>query len=207
MGTNYSVGGLDHLSMDISVDGDKLYIAVLDENSKPQILSLNTNFDSVATIEYNPGAGTTINVLCGDITDQVWAVGEFGGAKVVRQSDFLGIYWSDVDNSTSWVNGAGPFMIGPEADEHVLVVNGDFLRETYFVGNDGPYWFTWDDSLPFKFNALDRMALYLEEVLFGAYFYYNPTVYFTPNIGLDYEDVSLGLNNRKVTSIIFGVTN
>lgn len=203
----FNVGGLDHLMADILLDGTTLYIAVLDESSNPKILTMVSDLSEIAEVSYNPGAGTAINVICGDITDQIWAAGDFGSAKVVRRSDFLGLYWTDVDNSNAWTDAAGPFMIGPEADEYVLVINGDYLRETYFVGNDGPYWFTWDDNVPVKWNALDRLALYLDEVLFGAYFYYDPTAYFTPNIGLDYEDVSFSLDGKKVTSIIFGVTN
>lgn len=195
--------------MDISPDGETLYIAVLDENSNPQILTMAADLTETAEVSYDPGTGTSINVITGKLTDLVWAGGDFGTEKIVRYSDVLGQYWTDVDGSQYFAGAVQPFMLGPGDDELVLaVINAATeLRETYFVGEQGPYWLTLTDVLPWQVNALDRLSIDEAQIIIGSYFYNdNAVAYFTPNFGITFADISLSLlgANKNVTSVIFG---
>ena len=138
MTNNFSPGGLNHLVADINAEGDTLYIAVLDgdDSNLPKVLTMSADLDADAAEAYDPGSGTAANVICGDASDLIWAFGDFGGPRVVRQSDDLGIYWVDVHESTYWTGTAQPALMGPANDDLLLVFidnSPNELKETYFI--------------------------------------------------------------------------
>ena len=214
MGTSYLVGGLNDQSLDISANGEALYIATLDVNDSnlPKLLSMPSTL-GVSTVEYDPQAGDRINVKGGRETDFVYAAGDFGSDKIVKYSSNEGSYWVDIRNGNYFIGDLEPIEIGPGNDYQVMVAENDQynLWETYFVGTDGPYWVELDNTnTPFRIHSMDRLEVNDDEIIIGAYFYNEipgDPIEYSPNRAWLFASVSSTLNNImfEVSSVIYGI--
>lgn len=219
MADEFTIGGFSNQSMDIDADGAYLFVAVLNNSGFPQILSFDADLGSDGDIEYDPGDGTFIGVLCGkQSAGVVWAAGDFGASdKVVQYSDFRGEYWTNADpNFDYWTGVARPMLLGPSNDYKLTVgmTQDMILAETYFTQDTGPYWTLLNDDVDFFISAMDSLDLSPLQLLIAAddgepYWvasYWYPFVEFSPNGGLSFEDVSgaIATEEMKVTCLVFG---
>ena len=212
MAQSFFIGGIDNQSFDIDISGDYLYLAVQETYFLPQVLRLTANLENDATIEYDPQAGSEVQLQCGDLnTYWVWAVGDFGTESVVLFDDIGGKYWVTDNQSPYWYFPAHPLLVGPDDDQLALVHthNDNKLFETYWIGDDGPYWIELTEDTPFHINSMDRLDVNLDDLLIGTYFYSSPyIVSYNPDGGFgdNFEDISGSLTSivTKVTSLIFG---
>lgn len=193
----YDPGGLAHNAFDVDADGERLYIAVLSANL-PQILKMSVDLDANALLTFNPGAGSEVNLMAGDIVSYwVWAVGDFGGTdKVVLTTDTY--YWYVEDDGTFGAGAARPILVGPGNDSLLTTSVGlSFWQNRY--ESDTIYWI--ERYIPGEIWSVDRVDLDVEETVIGAY-WYPALVNYSPNSGFNWQDLGANLPTAPVTSVI-----
>lgn len=199
MAQDYQIGDLAHNAFDINADGDQLYIAVVNSGSVPQILRMAANLESAAVVVFDPGAGSVVNLMAGDINAYwIWAVGDFGGtAKVVLSTDG-GSFWYE-QNEAGWTGAARPILVGPGNDSLLTTSIGTTLWQNRY---DGDYIYWIERYIPGEIWSVDRIDLDVEETVIGAYWYTDGLVYYSPNSGFNWETVTKNLPVATITSII-----
>lgn len=209
MAVDYRIGGLPHQAFDISPNGDWLYLAVLDGSINPQILLMSSALDVDAVTQYDPTTGDSINVVCGDYKDIVWAAGNLGTYKVAHSDNIEGNYWYTKDSGV-WAGAAQPILLNASDDEIIIIAldGADDLLENYFI-NEDLYWTAHNVELPYDVGAMAQWAYNLDELLIGideaVYWYVDDNIVdFSPNRGKLFASVSTGLENAKITSLIVG---
>lgn len=206
MPSSYTVGGVSHNSFDCDADGVTLYIAVLDSSGNPQILKMDSELGSDATLSYDPGAGSEIGVMCGDFDPYfIWASGQLGGTdRVVLTEDSNYWYVQNVYDVNYWYDDALPLLVGPGDDSKVTVAVEGTLHETYFVG-ESLYWMSYPGAPFIEIGAFDRLDINRDEVLAGTYWYDDTVISaYSPSSGEVWGDVTGVLPSAAVTSVIFG---
>lgn len=205
MTQDYEIGGLSANSTDIDADGLYLFLAILNvSNNKPQILKMLADLSANAIVSFNPGAGSEVNVMAGDLSGYwIWAAGDFGpSTKVVRTVD-RGNFWY-VMNDWSDSLAAHPILVGPGDDMLVTTSNGLTLQQTRVEGDS----FYWIDraTLNFEVWAIDRLDENVDNMVVGAYWYtgVNQLVNHSPNSGLQWADLTLALPDAVITSVVAG---
>lgn len=204
MAFDYEVGGLSHNVFDIDANGAYLFIAALESTGDPVILKMLADLSADATISYNPGAGSEVNVMAGDLSGYwIWAAGDFGVAvKVVRTTNG-GSSWGVMNDWTDAL-AAHPIFVGPGDDTLVAVGDGLTFQQTRVEGDS----FYWVDraTLDFELRAIDRLDVNFDHVFVGAYWYSGATllVEHSPNSGLQWGDLTLALPGATITSIVAG---
>lgn len=205
MTSGYQVGGLSHNSFDIDADGIYLFIAALDSSDNPVVLKMLGDLSADAILSYNPGVGSEVNLMAGDLSGYwIWAAGDFGtSTKVIRTVD-RGSYWY-VMNDWSDNLAAHPILVGPGDDSLVTVGDGLIFQQTRVEGNS----FYWIDraTLNFELRAIDRLDENFDNVVVGAYWYsgVNQLVNHSPNSGLHWDDLTLALPDVTITSVVAGI--
>jgi hypothetical protein len=186
--------------MDVSADDVYLYVGTL-QGGNPVLLRLLSTLVADPTQAYAPGAGSVINVRCGDKnTDWVWIAGDFG-VPMVRLSIDDGATWTTKDPGT-WAGVAQPIVVGPDSDDLVLVATDgdDDLHETE---DGGLIWTTLNAALPFDIGGMDRLDVNPNEMVFGSDADRNTR--YTPNRGVTLHDITNGLlPNVAITEIVVG---
>lgn len=205
MATVFSVGGLSHNAFDIDANGLYLYLAVLDASGNPQVLKMLADLTANATVSYNPGAGSEVNLMAGDLSSYyVWAVGAFAGTDKVVLTQDGGNYWYVQDEGT-WSGVARPVLVGP-GDDLLLTTSTDlYFWQNRFAGGD-IYWV--ERTLPGTIWAVDRLDDNFDNTIIGAYWYTGDSsqlVHYSPNSGFNWENVTGVLTPPKsITAIAFG---
>lgn len=204
-GSKYAVGGaggFSNAAMDVDKNDDYLYVAVLDSGN-PKLVQQDTALSMVASEKYDPGAGSAINVVCGDeYSEWIWICGDFGGTDKVAVSIDGGDNWIIKDPGT-WNGVAQPMLIGPDNDNIVLVAtNGD--DDMFETEDGGLSWHTLQDNLPFDLGAVDRLDINPDEAIIGADTAGADRVRYTPNEFDTLHDITVGTPNSPVTSVIVG---
>jgi len=203
MSVDYQVGGVSHNAFDIDADAYYLYLAVLDSSNSPQILKLRADLSSPATVSYDPGSGSEVNLMAGDLSSYwVWASGNFGGTNRVVATFTGGQAWYIQDDGTL-VGTARPILVGPGDDALVTTSGGTILYQNRFEGAT-QYWV--DRNIPFSVWALDRVDINFEDIAVGAYWYsgLSQLVEWSPSSGLLWGDITAGLPDVTITSIVLG---
>lgn len=200
--TNDLSASIAPVAMDVSADDYYLYVAALTNSSQPLLLRLFADLTTDPAVVYNPAAGDTIGVRCGDLNENwVWIAGDFG-TPLVRLSEDDGATWITKDPGT-WVGVVTSFVVGPDDDNLVLAVTDgdDDLHETE---DGGLNWDTLNAAMPFDVSAMDRLYFNLDEIVFGVDAAGADRVRYTPNNGTDLEDITAGTPNFKVNDLIVG---
>lgn len=205
MTTNYSVGGVHHNAFDVDADGLYLYLAVLSSVGVPQVLKMSTSLLANATIVYNPGSGSEIGLMAGDLSSYfVWVAGALGGTNKVALTEDGGVYWTVMDEG-SWSGVARPILVGPGNDLLVTTSTDLSFRQSRTEG-DSVYWV--ERTLPGTIWALDRVDDNFDDTVVGGYWYTGDSeelVHYSPNSGLDWENVTDTLTPPgTITSLIIG---
>jgi hypothetical protein len=170
MGDVYTVGGFSNQSFDCDASGDFLYLAVKGSTGLPLILKMSTAINANPTESFNPGSGSFINLVCGDYdAGIIWACGNFGSYRVVRNDDLNGMYWYQADDEY-WYGIARPIHLGPGNDNIAMVSlpASDELKETYWFAEDGPYWTSIGSNLPFDVRSFDRLDIDPFNIVIGV---------------------------------------
>lgn len=198
MPQDYQIGDLAHNAFDINANGDQLFIAVINSGSVPQILRMAADMASDADVVFNPGSGSMINLMAGDINAYwIWAVGDFGTAKVILSTDG-GSYWYE-QNEAGWTGGARPILVGPGNDALLTTSIGTTLWQNRY---DGDYIYWIERYIPGEIWSVDRIDVDAEETVIGAYWYTDGLVYYSPNSGFNWETVTKNLPTATITSVI-----
>lgn len=202
---NFRPGGVEHNAFDVDADGNYLFLAVKNSSSQPEILKMKADLSADAASAFNPGAGSEVNLMAGDLSPYwVWASGDFGGTiKVIKTTDG-GSYWY-TQNENTWSGVARPALVGP-GDDTLFTTSTDltFFQNRY--EGDTQYWI--DRSLSQKVWALDRVDVNFDQVILGSYWYSNNSdfmVYYSPNSGLNWKNVTDSFpDNVNITALIVG---
>lgn len=148
--------GYPHL-LDIDVDGQYLYAALLGRLEHPVILKADAALTGVQAV-YQPVAGTWAGVAC-DWYDanKLWVFGDLGAASKARRSDDAGV--STDDKTGSWsgsevVSAIVPDLRTPGELAATLAVVQDALRST----DDADTWAK-QGNTPFTARCLARELL------------------------------------------------
>lgn len=204
MAVDYQVGGVPHNAFDIDADGEYLYLAVLNSSNQPQILKMSAALDADAIASYNPGSGSEVNLMAGDMYSYwIWAAGNFGGTDRVAWTGDGGVYWYIQDDGTL-TGTARPVLVGPGDDSLLTTAGGLVLYQNRYEG-DIQYWI--DRAIPGEIWALDRVDVNFEQLITGAYWYTGDSsvlVNYSPNSGLQWNDVTDSLPDATVTSLVIG---
>lgn len=152
------------LPCSVDADGTFIYIASLNNLGQPLLLKFNVDMSANPDIVFEPGLGSEIGVICGrDSADNIWIVGDFGATDVIEKSEDAGDTFDVKDDGTFGTIEA--FAIGPDSDDRVLVVTDDIdVIETI---DNGTNWTNINAGIAFNVNALARLAIALEEIIFG----------------------------------------
>lgn len=205
MANGYSIGG--NQGIDISSDGNKIFIAALDEGYFPVLLTLNSNLEEYAEAVYEPAAGTEINVICGDlIAYWTWAFGDFGGDLKVIFSESQDPYWYIADPG-GWSGPASPGFIGPSDDGQFLIVrNDDFYFSEAQVGDEGAIaWIDLDSFTYFDVRALHRSKYSEQDIFFGGTAFVDTLgIQRTINYGYTLANMTYNLEDTEITGICCG---
>lgn len=193
----YAPGGLPHNMFDVDADNDNMYIAVM--AGVPQILKMSADLDADAEVTFNPGAGTEVNLMAGDINSGwVWATGDFGSPDKVALTTDGGSYWF-AQNEVDWTGVARPILVGPGDDSLLTTSTGlSFWQNRY--EDDTIYWI--ERYIPGEIWAVDRLDINVEETVIGGYWYTDGLVYYSPNSGFQWETVTDGLPTATITTVI-----
>ncbi len=194
-------GGSFDTIADNSVDGMFLYIASFNNLGFPTLIKISTALNADGSIVFAPGAGGRIGVQCGaQNADIVWVAGEFDGTNVIEKSEDAGSTFSVKDDGTIGVIRS--FKVGPGNDNKVLVVDGDNadILETI---DDGVTWTTINASVTPLINAIARLPVNLEEVVFVNQGGATNSVDYSVNSGANLEDFQTGVYpNADGTGVI-----
>lgn len=200
----FGLSGVPLNMADIDADGAYLFLALLNGSGQPQILKLRANLLEDGISSFNPGDGTEVNVMAGDLSGYwIWAAGDFGATdKVVRSTD-RGAFWY-VMNDWSDSLAAHPILVGPGDDMLVTTSNGLTLQQTRVEGDS----FYWIDRATLNFGvwAIDRLDENVDNLVVGAYWYsgLNQLVNHSANSGLQWADLTLALPDAIITSVVAG---
>lgn len=207
---DYQVGGLSGNSFDVDADSFYLYLAVLNTANQPQILKLRTDLSLPATISYNPVAGSEVNLMAGDLSSYwIWAAGNFGGTSKVVLTETGGSAWY-VQNDNDWLGTARPVLVGPGDDSLLTtsafsnLVPGPILWQNRYEG-ETQYWV--EREIPIEIRSVHRRDLNFEDTMIGAYWYtgvVDQRVYYSPNSGFNWEDLTATLPDVTITTVIAG---
>lgn len=205
---DWSVGGIPQNAMDVNAEGNYLYLGVLDSSARPQILRMESDLAQDAAAVYNPGAGSEVQLMCGDYQmDKLWAAGDFGTDRVVWYDGDSYAYWYTDAQSQSWAGAARPVLVGPGDDNMCLVTlaDTDKMYQSYFLSGAGPFWAEVGPALPFDVNAVARLSVDPAAMIIGTSYWYTggQAVNYSPNNGYGWEDITDTLEG-KVTALIFG---
>lgn len=120
-------GGLPPQQMDVDGDGDALYVCVYDAAAQPILVKVALPLfnHAVGAAVFDPGAGTAINVKCGDVGGELAISGSFAAApgnEQVEVSEDGGGTWTDIDRDAWGVETAEPLLVDPDdAANRVMV--------------------------------------------------------------------------------------
>ncbi len=194
-------GGSFDTIADNSVDGLFIYIAAFNNLDFPILIKISTALNANGTTVFAPGAGGRIGVQCGaQNADIVWVAGEFDGTNVIEKSEDAGSTFSVKDDGTIGVIRS--FKVGPGNDNKVLIVDGDNadILETI---DDGVTWTTINASVTPLINAIARLPVNLEEVVFVNQGGATNSVDYSVNSGANLEDFQTGVYpNTDGTGVI-----
>lgn len=203
-GSNYRPGGLPHNIADVDADGNYIYVAVL-ASSQPQILKMLADLSTDASLVYNPGAGSEVNLMAGDLTPYwIWATGDFGGTNKVVFTEDGGSAWYVQDDGTFGSGAARPLLVGPGNDSLLTTSVGLQLWQNRYEG-DTQYWI--ERNIPGTIWALDRVDEVFEETAIGAYWYTGDSselVHWSPNSGFNWNNITDSITAAPITSVIIG---
>lgn len=162
-GHQYGLPGLP-LPCSIDADGTFIYIAVQNTLALPVLLKFNVDMLTDPTIVFEPGQGGNIGVICGrDKAGTIWVAGEFDGTNTVLKSIDAGATFEVKDDGSFGAIEA--FVIGPDTDDRALIVTNDIdIIETI---DSGVTWTNLNAGIGFNVNAIARLGISVEEVIFG----------------------------------------
>lgn len=204
MTLDYFVGGLSHNMFDIDADGLYLFLAALNSTFKPCIIKMKADLSADGVLAYNPGAGSEVNLMAGDLSGYwLWAAGDFGGTDKVIWTGDRGNYWY-VQNEITWVGTARPILVGP-GDDSLLTTSTDLTFWQNRYEGDVQYWI--ERYIPGTIWAVDRVDVNFEQAVIGGYWYSGDSpllTYYSPNSGLDWKNVTDALPQASITSLIIG---
>jgi hypothetical protein len=205
MTKDFGLGDLPSNSFDCDASALWLYIAVKDNTGKPIILKMLADLSADAIISYNPGAGTGVNIMAGDLVAYwIWAAGDFGTTHKVVFTEDGGTGWYVQDDGTFGTGVARPILVGPGNDSLLTTAVDMQLWQNRYDG-DFQYWI--ERYLPGTIWSVDRVDEVFEETMIGGYWYTGDSAaltYFSPNSGMQWSDISDSIPSSSITSIIVG---
>lgn len=186
---------------DIDADGTFIYIAALDDSGFPVLLKLSTAINADATTVFEPLAGDDIGVQCGRFNaDIVWVAGAFDDTNTVEKSEDAGTLFAIKDDGT--FGDVKAFIVGPGSDDRVLIADDNVnIEETL---DSGTIWTNINTATGFNVNAIARLDINVEEVIFGNDASASDNIDYSVNSGVDMEDFTTGdfPTDADVTSVI-----
>ncbi len=176
------------LPASIDADGTFIYIAAINTLDLPVLLKFNTNMLSNPEVVFQPGLGNDIGVICGrESANNIWIGGAFGTTDVVEKSEDAGDTFEVKDDGTFGTVEA--FTIGPDSDDRVLIVTDDVdIEETI---DSGAIWTNINTGIGFNVNAIARLAISLEEIIFGNDSGVTNNIDYSIDIGENFEDLTV----------------
>ncbi len=178
------------LPCSIDADGTFIYIAAINTLDLPVLLKFNTDMSANPTVIFQPGLGNDVGVICGrESANNVWIAGAFGGTDVVEKSEDAGATFVVKDDGTFGTVEA--FAIGPDSDDRVLIVTNDVdIEETI---DNGVTWTNINAGVAFNVNAIARLAISPEEIIFGNDAGAVDNIDYSIDSGGTFEDLTTGV--------------
>jgi hypothetical protein len=193
----------------IDADGSAIYIAALNASGFPILIQFDTSLTSDGVTVFDPGAGADIGVACSRTNSEViWVAGEFDGTNTVERSDDGGNSFGVVDPGTFAPVTA--FRVGPDSDERclaALLVSGTVdTVEIHETTDAGASWQEKASGItsPLQILALDRLDINLSEVVFGCEDNTADRSDYSPNAGVDLDDITTGTPAADTTGVSVG---
>lgn len=186
---------------DIDASGTFVYIAAIDSQTFPTLIKIATSLSADGSIVFQPSAGDNIGVQCGRFdNDVVWIGGNFDSTNKLEKSENAGTSFAVKDDAT--FADIEAFVVGPDSDDRVLVADETIeIQETV---NDGDTWTQINASVGFNINAIARLAVNVEESIFGNDLGVSNAITYSVNRGDDMEDFTTGVfpTTSDVTGVI-----
>ena len=177
------------LPASIDADGTFIYIAAINSLDLPLLLKFNTDMSTDPSIVFEPGIGEDIGVICGrENADNVWIGGMLGGTDVVEKSEDAGDTFEVKDDGTFGTVEA--FTIGPDNDSRIIIATDDVdIEETI---DNGITWTNIKSGIGFNVNAIARLAIAAEEIIFGNDSGVTNNIDYSIDSGGNFEDLTTG---------------
>lgn len=153
----------------VSADGDQIFLALENNSAQPILARVARSDLNTFTKEYDPAAGTAINVLASPVNpDVILIYGNFGTDLVIQTYTISTDTIADISPAGLGAKVVNTLAINPGGvSELVISVNTD--QDLKNSDDGGGTWTDWDISMGF-----DGTALWV--FFSGAYF---PHRYFT----------------------------
>lgn len=179
-------------AIDTDGDGDAIYVGLYDGGDPILIkAALPLAEDTVGDVVYNPGAGDSINIQTSKFVGGfLVASGHFGANVQVQQSEDAGVTLAQIDPGTWGVNRAQPIALDPNDEGHILVAL-DGVDDLMEYTGAGTSWNTLDAALAFDVGAMAIYDLNPDEIFIGRDAAGADVVLYSPNNGVDWEDITL----------------
>ncbi len=178
------------LPCSIDADGTFIYIAAINKLDLPLLLKFNTDMSANPDVVFQPGIGEDIGVICGrESANNVWIAGILGGTNVVEKSEDAGDTFEVKDDGT--FGAVEAFAIGPDSDDRVIIVTDDVdIEETI---DNGVTWTNINAGIAFNVNTIARLAIAVEEIIFGNDAGATDNINYSIDSGGTFEDLTTGV--------------
>lgn len=193
----------------IDADGAYIYIAALNNSGFPALIQFPTALNADGAIVYNPGAGTDIGVQCSPTNPAIiWAAGELGGTDTVVRSDDAAATFPVVDPGT--FDLVLSFATGPDDDQRCIIATetpgGGSTASLFETLDAGGLWETRITGLtsPSRILAIARLQINPDEIVIGNGTSIIDRSAYSPNAGVNLEDLTAGTFDADATGVIVG---
>jgi len=186
--------------IDMSADGQYIYVALLDGGANPAILRVDYELASMVNL-YVPGAGTWGGVVADHFFSNVmWMFGDFGAEKVLVSDD-----WGETNDDRTDAGWNGAEVVRPllpsDWNSNDVVAMLNFANESWRSKNWGEDWAKQGDTA-FDCDCGARDPFEPDNVWIGRDDAGALHIQYSPNSGVNWEERSTNFTaNAPVTAL------
>jgi len=196
-GTPATVGRTNLI--DMSADGQYIYICLLDGTADPAVLRVGYELNGLLNIYY-PGTGTWAGVAADPFYSNVlWMYGDFGAEKVLVSDD-----WGETNDDRTTglpVVLIRPLLISAWDSRDVIAIANGGTEESWRTKNWGNDWAKQGDTA-FVCDCGARDPFEPENIWIGRVDNGANHIQYSPNAGVNWEERSAGFTANAIVTAL-----